>query len=249
MVLNHLAAAAIPKAGVGSTVTLAVDGELRTWRIVGIVRDLGSPATVYIPSTLFDRISRTPGRTQLLAVATTTRETAQRADTIRRVEHAFDEAGMGIGLSVPVTLLKSAVSGHMAVLLNLILTLSALMSLVGVLGLMAAMSVAVLERTRELGVLQAVGATPGMVLRVILSEGILVGALSSLVAVILSVPLSLIVGAILGILSFCTGLPLVMSPFAILAWVGIVLVFSVAATALPAWRASRITVREALAYN
>jgi putative ABC transport system permease protein len=247
VVLNHMAARADTK--VGSTVTLSVEGGPRTFRVVGIVRDLGSPATAYIPAPTFARITRTPGTAQVLYVATGSLDPETRAETIRRVERALEEAGLGIDVSVPVRVLHSAVGAHMAVLLSLILALAGLMSLVGLLGLTAAMSTSVVERTRELGVMQAVGASPSLVLRVILAEGVFVGALSSVLAVLLAIPLTLLVGGVIGRLAFRVPLPLVIAPGAVLAWLAIVVVCSALATAVPAWRASRMTVREALAFD
>jgi putative ABC transport system permease protein len=119
---------------------------------------------------------------------------------------------------------------------------------VGVLGLGAAMSTSVLERMRELGVMQAVGATRSMVLRVILGEGLFVGATSGLIAIALAVPLSTGVGALVGGLAFRAPLPLVMSLPAALTWLAVALLSSAVATAVPALSASRMTVREALAY-
>ena len=135
-----------------------------------------------------------------------------RDEVIRQVESSLEKAGLGIDVSIPVSLLRSAVGGHMAVLLGLLLGLAALMTLVGVLGLTAAMSTGVVERTRELGVMQAVGATPSLVLRVILAEGLFVGLLSSVLAVVLSLPLTALVGGILGRLSFRVPLPLCGGP-------------------------------------
>jgi putative ABC transport system permease protein len=248
-VLNHMAAADAPQAEVGGVVTISVEGVTQSWRVVGFVRDLGSPATAYIPWRTFERISRTPGTTQLLGVSTAARDSAARAEVIRRVERAVEGAGMEIDVSVPVEVLSTAVGEHMAVLLGLILGLAGLMSLVGVLGLTAAMSMGVLERTRELGVMQAVGAAPAQVLRVILAEGVFVGAFSGLLAVASAVPLSALVGTVVGGLSFRAPLSLVMSPAAVLSWLAIVIAFSAVATAAPALSASRMSVREALAYN
>jgi putative ABC transport system permease protein len=245
-VLNHSAAAAVPDAKVGGTVTISVEGRPQTWRIVGFVRDLGSPATVYVPSPTLARATGTPDTTELLYVAC---GGGERDEVIRRVESSLEEAGMGIDVSIPVTLLRSAVGGHMAVLLGLLSGLSGLMTLVGVLGLAAAMSTGVVERTRELGVMQAVGASPSLVLRVVLAEGIFIGLLSSVLAVALALPLTALVGGILGRLAFRVPLPLVVAPGAVFSWLAIVLAGSALATAVPAWRASRMTVREALAFD
>lgn len=249
VVLNHMAAGAAPKATVGSVVAISVNGVPHDWQVVGFVRDLGSPATAYIPFSTFARISGAPEAAQFLGVTTEAGHGATRVEIIRRVEAAVEACGMGIDVSVPVEVLRTAVGEHMSVLLGLILGLAGLMSVVGVLGLTSAMSMSVVERTRELGVMLAVGAVPGLVLRVILAEGVFVGTLSGLLAVALAAPLSALVGAVVGGLSFRAPLSLVISPAAVVSWLAIVIAFSALATAVPAFQASRMSVREALAYN
>jgi putative ABC transport system permease protein len=248
VVLNHMAAGHGEGAKVGDTVTIAAGGGRRSWRVVGLVRDLGSPATAYVSDETFARASGVRGKTRSLVVATAPSPDAERVDVIRRVERSLERAGMGIDVSIPSRVLRSAVGEHMAVMLGLILALSGLMTLVGVLGLTAAMSIAVLERTRELGVMQAVGATPGMVLRVVLTEGVFAGVCSAVAAAALAVPWTALVGTVVGNLAFRVPLPLVMSPTALVIWLIAAVLFSALATAFPARRASRMTVRESLAY-
>jgi putative ABC transport system permease protein len=86
-------------------------------------------------------------------------------------------------------------------------------------------------------------------MRIIISEGMLIGGLSWGFALMISVPLSLLVGRIVGMLSFKVPLGLTISPLATLLWLVVVLAISAAACAWPAFRASRLTVREALAYG
>jgi len=249
VVLNHMAAAEAQDARVGRFVTISVDGEPHDWRVAGIVRDLGSPATAYVSSDTFARTTKMSGTTLQLGVSTAPRDGAGRADVIRRVERALDDAGLPIDVSMPVETLRTAIDEHMAVLLALILTLAAVMSIVGLLGLTAAMSTGVLERSREIGVMRAIGARPRATLRMVLGEGVMIGALSGVLATAAAVPLSALVGAVIGAMAFRAPLPLVVSPVAALSWLGIVVLFSALATAAPALRASRISVREALAYS
>jgi putative ABC transport system permease protein len=248
VVLNHMASGNGQGAKVGDTVTIAAAGGRHSWRVVGLVRDLGSPATAYVSDEAFARASGVRGMTKSLVITMEPSADAERADVIRRVERSLERAGMGIDVSISARVLRSAVGEHMAVMLGLILALSGLMTLVGVLGLTAAMSIAVLERTRELGVMQAVGATPGMVLRVVLTEGIFAGVCSAVGAIALAVPWTALVGTVVGNLAFRVPLPLAMSPTAVLIWLVAAVLFSALATAFPARRASRMTVREALAY-
>jgi putative ABC transport system permease protein len=250
-VLNHLALGAFDGAAVGSPVTLSVAGAPHTYRVVGVVRDLGSPATVYVPLATFAAAAATPGApaANLLRVAVAARGDAARDEALRRVESAVEAAGMPIEAAQPVTQLRTAVAGHMAVLLGLVLGLAALMSAVGLFGLTAAMSMGVLERTRELGVMRCLGATPAVLQRVILGEGVFIGAVSAVVAVPLSLPLAALLGNLLGQLALRTSLPLTIAPLAALAWLLLVAAFSALATAAPAWRAARTPVLEALAYD
>ena len=68
------------------------------------------------------------------------------------------------------------------------------------------------------------------------------------IAIILTLPLTAAIGGLLGNLSFGAPLPLIMSPIAIAVWLVIIVVGSAMASAYPAWRASQLTIREALAY-
>jgi putative ABC transport system permease protein len=119
---------------------------------------------------------------------------------------------------------------------------------VGVLGLTSTMSTNVVERTREFGVLQTIGGTPRTVLWIVLSEGLVIGALSWCIAIALALPLAALVNTVVGNMMSRVPLPLFISPLAMLIWLAVVLGGSVAASTVPAWRASRLTIRETLAY-
>ena len=113
---------------------------------------------------------------------------------------------------------------------------------------LAALGASVIERTREFGVLRAIGARATVVQRNVIGEGLVIGALGGLAAVPLSVPLSWGIGTLLGTLSFRVPLPLTLSWVGIALWLVIVAVTAVTASLVPARAAARLTVREALAY-
>jgi len=110
------------------------------------------------------------------------------------------------------------------------------------------MGTSVIERTREFGIMRAIGAKSRTILRNIISEGIFIGLMSWVIAIILSAPLSLVIGTSIGMDSFSVPLGLILSPLGIGAWLLVIITGSTIASAYPAWQASRLTIRETLAY-
>jgi putative ABC transport system permease protein len=135
---------------------------------------------------------------------------------------------------------------HVVVLIRMLLAMALLMGTVGMLGLGSTMSTNVVKRTREIGVMKTIGATPGQIGRLVVAEALLLGAWSWGLAVILSVPLTSVVGRTVGMLSFGVRLPFIMDGKAVFAWLALVALVSIAATVIPARRASRLTVHQAL---
>jgi putative ABC transport system permease protein len=137
----------------------------------------------------------------------------------------------------------------MKVLVNALLTMALLMAVVGILGLTSTVSMNVLERTREIGVMRAIGATPKKIRTLIVLEGITIGILSILLAFVVSLVLSYYMGEFIGSISFRTSLGLTISMQALLIWTLIIAIGSYIASVLPARRANRVTTREALSYE
>jgi putative ABC transport system permease protein len=150
---------------------------------------------------------------------------------------------------MPVWVLHNAVAAHMKVLVNSLLAMAILMALVGTLGLMSTISMNVLERTREMGVMRAIGVTPARIRNLIVWEGLTIGMLSVLFAFFVSILLSYFMGEFIGSISFRTPLTLTISTTAIAIWISIITIGSYLATIFPARRAIKVTTREALAYE
>jgi ABC-type antimicrobial peptide transport system permease subunit len=63
-----------------------------------------------------------------------------------------------------------------------------LTAIVGSMGLAGTMGMNVLERTREIGIMRAIGADDRAVMRTVIAEGVFIGMISFGLAVILSIP-------------------------------------------------------------
>jgi putative ABC transport system permease protein len=211
----------------------------------GVVREHMAPATIYVPSTVFARAMSTPGVTTGIRVGLghLDRESASKATAAIGV--ALEKAGVNVLQEMTKEQLGLALAGHQFILIFILIVISALMGIVGLLGLASALATSVQERAREFAVLRAIGAGNMAILRSIIAEGIFVGAASVVPAALLTVPLSMAVAKVVGAsassstfyLSSTTALPL---------WLALVLIGAAAASTYPAWRASRLTIHEAL---
>jgi putative ABC transport system permease protein len=107
----------------------------------------------------------------------------------------------------------------------------------------------VLERTREIGVLRAIGASNRGVAQVFILEGITIGLLSWCLGSLLAIPMSQALNAAVG--GAMIGVPLTFSYSmpGFWLWLVVVLLLSALASFIPARNASRLTVREVLAYE
>ena len=145
--------------------------------------------------------------------------------------------------------LKSLDRENFGTIASFLMVMAVLLAVVGGLGLSGMLSINVLERQREIGVLRAVGARDRDVTRLVMVEGLVVAAVGTAIAA----PLGLLVGRALSdaVGDLFLGAPLAysFSTLGLLLWLGLALVLALAASALPARRAMRLRVRDVLAYE
>jgi putative ABC transport system permease protein len=135
-----------------------------------------------------------------------------------------------------------------SMVVDMMLALSIIVALVGGIALMGALSIGVIERTKEIGVLRAVGARSRTILGIFVMEGILQGLLSWLIAVPVSFLASPALAAALGKAMFGATLDYQYNWTAVGVWFVVMLVISAVASLMPASGATRISVRDSLAY-
>ena len=122
-------------------------------------------------------------------------------------------------------------------------------ALVGGIGQMGALSSGVIERTKEIGVLRAIGASSWTIMGMFMLEGVLQGLLSWLIALPLSLAFAPLFADVLGRTIFGTNLTYRYDYQAAMVWLVLVLVIGAFASILPARGATRVSVRQSLAYE
>jgi putative ABC transport system permease protein len=249
IVLNQIARAdTVPHIGVGDTVELTVGEESTTWRVVGLAEERGGDGGAYVTAEGFAEAMGQPPRVNTLRIATDSHDEKTREAVADAVEETLTGAGVEVRSAASVAESEAATEAHLGPIILVLLAIAISMAVVGCIGLASTMSANILDRTREFGVMHAIGARPKAVRRIVVSEGVFLALASCVVAVIPTLVLTAVMGAGLGNLFMDAPLPFRVSFLAAGIWTVLVVLGSMLATDAAATRASRLTVREALAY-
>ena len=143
---------------------------------------------------------------------------------------------------------KQNAENQFGIVTKMLLTMSFLIAAVGAIGLAGTLSINVLERRREIGVMRAIGASSFTIAGIFIGEGLLLGLIAWAVAIPLSIPIGQAFSAVIGqVIKF--EIIYQFSWNGALTWLIIIVVLSVLGSLLPAIRATRVSVRESLAYE
>jgi putative ABC transport system permease protein len=253
LVVNERFRATLPHLRVGDTLRLRINGSEREWVVIGFLQlagqNLGHMA--YVPYPELSRQLGQSGRGLLFRVAADrpNLSLAEQEDLARRVDAFLKARGYHVtearaGLSV----LEKTAKG-LDVLTNFLLILSGLAAAVGSIGLAGTMSLNVMERTREIGIMRAIGASDGTIRLLVIVEGMLIGLMSWVLASLAAFPISRLLSNVISHAIFNAPALFAYTPTGFLAWLGAALVLSVFASLVPARTAVRLTIREVLAYE
>lgn len=237
-----------PFLDVGDIVELDFGDTKRKMEIVGIVSLVG-PNFAYANFDYITRLQGAPGQSFVAMVGTDQSDAPFQARVGRELEELFKRSGIGVSQTQTTATIIGAQVGQFNFFIGFMLFMAVLLAVVGGLALASTMSLNVLERTREIGVMRSIGAADGSVRSVFLTEGVLIGVISWALAAILSLPISWLLAQAIGAAFFERPLVFSVAPVGFVAWLIIVLIISAVASLLPAHRASQVSVRESLAYE
>ncbi|HEX9839570.1 MAG TPA: FtsX-like permease family protein [Anaerolineales bacterium] len=247
---NHLLNI-FPDLKIGDWLTIEIDGKQTKWHIVGFYTITGNvnPPLLYVNYEYLSHIVGAPGQVYSLRVLTARHDALTQTRVNDQLLALFEERGIQVGSSQLGTDFITSQKATTDVLVYFMMVMAVLIAIVGGLGLMGTMSINVIERTREIGVMRAIGASNGDIQGIVIVEGLVIGLISWSISILLSFPIT-------GALTFGVGMAVLTAPMpavygmsGILAWLVFTIVLATIASALPARRASRLTVRDTLAYE
>ncbi|MBI4280431.1 MAG: ABC transporter permease, partial [Armatimonadetes bacterium] len=238
-----------PDVRVGDEIVLKIGTRKSTWRVVGLVQGILAGPLAYANYPYASRVIHAYGRADRVQVVTDRHDGAYTARVARAIETQFRRAGLRLTSNQTTAELRKMVAAQFNVIIVFLMIMAVLLAVVGGLGLAGTMSINVLERTREIGVMRAIGASDRAVVQIVLVEGVLIGVLSWMAGAVLAYPLGLGLSNAVG-QAFLNATPAYRYslPGAAL-WLALVIVLAAVASFLPAWNASRLTIRDVLAYE
>ena len=247
---NHLLNI-FPDLKVGDWLTIEIDGRKTQWHIVGTYSITGnvSPPLLYVNYEYLSRLIGRPDQVYSLRVLTTSHDAATQKAVGDQIEKLYETNGIQFGSTQLGADFIRDQKAQTDILVYFMLSMAVMIAIVGGLGLMGTMSINVLERTREIGVMRAIGASNGDIQGIVIVEGMVVGLISWAVSIVLSLPITNILCYGVGMSLLTAPMPAVYGVSGILTWLLLTLVLAAIASAWPARRASRLTVRDTLAYE
>ena len=237
-----------PDIHVGDEILFKIDGKERPFRVVGLSLGIMAPIA-YANYPYIAHLTGHTGEGQVALIAINEQMQPDIAHTINQLENQYERNGLNVELVGTIAEERADGEAFFGIIVSLLMIMAVLLALVGGLGLMGTVSINVLERTREIGVLRAIGAPNRGVTRIFVVEGIAVGIMSWVLGGVFAIPLGQ---------ALCTGvgMPIMGAPLAFSyslpglgAWLLLVIALSALASMLPARRAAQLTVREVLAYE
>jgi putative ABC transport system permease protein len=236
---------------VGDWVTFDIPLKRETdWLVVGLLNDPIDDRRIVVPRDALLLANRQVGRGNDLFVTTVGSNPQKDIAIATNLRRQFTAQGYELTASNADTLqeLSDDVISQFNIIVILLLIMAFIIATVGGLALSGVLAINVLERRVEIGILRSIGASNSAIGTLFITEGVILGWLSWLIAVPLSIPFSQGLTTAVG-LAVDTELAFEYSVISVWIWLAIITVLGIAASWFPSRSAIRVSVRESLSYE
>jgi putative ABC transport system permease protein len=226
------------------------------WQVVGLVFDpvLTNSALASREVLLYDM--RFVGRAQSAWILTEQDDMQSEIAIAKGLRDYYKEHGVKVSPQLGIfglggdSVAQTAITfiNQFNFLVILLGVMAVIIAVVGGIALSGVLTLSVLERRREIGVMRAIGASSWAIARLFIGEGLILGWLSWLISLPLSLPAGRLMVQAVGS-AFQLDMVYNYTPAGAVLWFIIITILSILASWFPARGATRISVRESLAYQ
>jgi putative ABC transport system permease protein len=238
-----------PQLKVGSPAVIKIGHRNLKFTVVGIGQSTLTGPIVYAPYPWFTGAIQEAGGARSVQIVAQSADFREQTELGRKIEEHLKKNNLRVQ-NVDITWeQKQRIKSQFDILIVFLLIMAVLLAFVGALGLMGTMGINVLERTREIGIMRAIGASSLAIARVFVVEALCIGVLSWLLGVILALPIAALLSYQVGVMFLESPLAFSFSFLGVGIWLLLSAVLSVTASLLPARNAATLSVREVLGYE
>ena len=239
-----------PDLKAGDYVNMRINGHDEVWQVICIFKFVSQEGVLgYAPYEYISEMNNQANRSYSFRVVTEQHDRAYQDAKAGEFDKYLRDKGYKVRVAEAGSASLDAAVESLDILVVFLLIMAVLTALVGSMGLTGTMGMNVLERTREIGITRAIGADDRAVMRTVIAEGVVIGMISFVLAIILSIPFTYGLSTIVSLAIFQTPIDVVFTYLGYAIWLGLVLFLSTVASILPARNAARLTIREVLAYE
>lgn len=249
LVINQRLLADEPDIKVGDEILLKINQMDTKWKVIGISKELIGMPEAYVNSEYLAEVIEKEELARNVVIVTDDRSPSSQSEVAKLVEKSMADKGIHVSSLTKIAEYRKVIEDHLLIISLFLIIMSVLVVIVGGLGLATTISINVLERTREIGIMRAIGASTPSLTGTIVTEGTIIGVLSWFISTALSWQLSKFVSYNFGMIFFEAPLEFAPSIMGIVVWLGIVIIFAALASFYPSWKASQMSVRNALSYE
>lgn len=236
---------------IGSILNLAINDTIISVRMVGVVEQLNL-GTLFIDAAKYDAIFNPHHLINTITFLAESKDYRNVSTLKKEIEKIIASSDLKVSSVMSHANKVRTIYAHLNIILSVILFLSFLVLVVSAVGMASATSINIGERTREIGVMRAIGATPKKIYSLFTYEGMIISVGSIVLGLVLAYPISEAAAVFFGrlMLGEQAVLEYAFSSLGFIITLAVTLFFGWFASRLPAVNAvTKVSTREALTYE
>jgi len=236
----------------GDSILIKIPGRsVEEWTVVGVFRfvDMTGDTMAYADYDFVTDLLNIPNKAFSFKVITTEHSLENQKQLAQIIDKYLTDRDFQINYITAGLVIQEDNARAIDVLVVFLLIMALLTAFVGSIGLTGTMGMNVLERTREIGVMRAIGAVDFQIIKSVVLEGMMIGLITWVLAIGVSFPISQLLLRIISDSMMGSSMSLTFTPEAIFIWLAVVILLSIVASIVPARNAARLTINEVLAYE
>lgn len=197
VVINQQAIDLLGTPKLGDNLSLSIHGNPHDYKLIGIAESFDEPK-IYMDQTTYQTVSEKNNNVNNIMLVSKNRTYEQVREFKKSIEKLIEAKGIDVLYVMSQSERVKIIFDHLNIILTVILFLAFLVLLVSGMGMSLSTNISIIEREKEIFVMNAIGATPKKIAAIFIIEGMIISIGSIVVGLILAQPLSSLASVFFG---------------------------------------------------